>query len=174
MCLFKLLTAILQIADKRSNEYFSFGENVMKKKTVLITIISIFLIIAVFFTINQKSGPSYLGIIMSIWDISLPTNCKEIYQTDDGASFLGDGLRYHVFKYETGIAFNELIPEEKISEDDTERILGILSYLHVEKEFYLDFNDITFGTEQKQTDNSKLYLCYSMPQKILYVIEDIH
>jgi len=146
----------------------------MKKKAVLIAVLSLILLIAVILVINRESSPSYLRIIELNWNISFPINCEEIYQIDSGASFHGDGLRYHVFKYDADITLNDFIPEQEISEDNIERISNVLSSLHVKNEFYPDFNNITLGTVQKQSDNSKLYLCYTMSQRTLYVIEDIY
>lgn len=46
--------------------------------------------------------PSYSAAIEANWGISLPWQAKmqEVYAKDTGASFHGDGLRYHVFEYE--------------------------------------------------------------------------
>ncbi len=143
----------------------------MKKKAVIITIVSVFLLIAVILLVNRNHD---LRIIYLNWNITFPTNCKELYQIDSGASFLGDGQRYHVFKYDTNITLNDFISEQIISESDKERILDILSALNVKKDFYPYFGNITYATMQKQNDHSTLYLCYSMSQRTLYVIEDIY
>ncbi|MBQ6865080.1 MAG: hypothetical protein IJO14_12690 [Clostridia bacterium] len=56
-----------------------------------------------------KLFPSYASVIKSNWDISLPIKAvlTETYEKDSGASFHGDGVRYHVFsyKYEEIIVF---------------------------------------------------------------------
>jgi len=88
----------------------------MKKKVVLIVVVSIFLLITAILLIDKIYGPSYLRIIDMSWDILLPANCEEIYQIDSGADFHGDGQRYHVYKYDTDIAKNNLLPEQSISE----------------------------------------------------------
>ena len=141
------------------------------KTVFLITILSILLILAVLFAIGL--GESYLKIVKENWDISLPTNCKEIYQAESEADFHGDGFRYHVFQYKTDITLNGLVPEQDFSKADTGSISWILSQLHVEKEHYPDFNHITFSAVKKHSDNSKLYLCYSS-QRVLYVIEEFY
>ena len=48
-----------------------------------------------------KLFPSYASTIKSNWDISLPIKAvlTETYEKDSGASFHGDGVRYHVFSY---------------------------------------------------------------------------
>lgn len=146
----------------------------MKKKVVFIAILSIFLLTAVILGIDQNSSPSYLRIIDMNWSISLPVNCKEIYQIDSGADFHGDGQRYHVFKYDTDITQNDLLPEQRISKNDKKRISDILSALKVKNEFYPDFSTITHEITQKHIDNSHLYLCYSKTLRVLYVIEDFY
>lgn len=147
------------------------GKNGMKgKKGTFITVISLFLIIAVPFAIVLCSGTSYLKIVKMNWDISLPANGKEIYQAESGASSHGDGLRYHVFQYKTDLTLKGLVPGQDFSQADTGKISWILSQLHVKKEYYPDFNHITFSAVQRHSDSSQLYLCCS-PQKTLYVIE---
>ena len=150
-------------------------DNVMKKKTIIIVIISIFLLIAAISFIKQiKSGTSYLNTIKLNWNISLPNNCKEIYHVDSGASFHGDGERYHVFRYDADITLDAPISKLKASVYDRESVLNILSKLKAEKEFYPDFDSITHGVVLKQNDTSTLYLYYSTLQRILYVTEDFY
>lgn len=51
----------------------------------------------------------YGEIIRANWDLALPSGYTELYQTDTGESFLGDGVRYHVFGYEDGSALEEAV-----------------------------------------------------------------
>ena len=39
-------------------------------------------------------------VIYENWHVSLPEGGKEIYYTDSGANFHGDGQRYSVYKYD--------------------------------------------------------------------------
>ena len=70
----------------------------MKKKAVLTVTILMVLIVVVGIT---RLFPSYASTIKSNWDISLPIKAvlTETYEKDSGASFHGDGIRYHVFSY---------------------------------------------------------------------------
>ncbi len=47
-------------------------------------------------------APDYGRALEFNWDISLPAAARfrQIYQKDSGASFHGDGIRYHVFSYQ--------------------------------------------------------------------------
>lgn len=58
---------------------------------MIIILISVFLYI-------QINKP-YTEIININWSIKLPNSYKEIYSIDSGASFHGDGERYHIFEY---------------------------------------------------------------------------
>ena len=47
---------------------------------------------------------SYASTIEKNWGLRLPDGYREVYSADTGASFHGDGVRYHVFQYEEGAA----------------------------------------------------------------------
>ena len=70
----------------------------MKKKAI-ITVVACIILIAVLSIL--KLFPSYASTIKSNWDISLSIKAvlTETYEKDSGASFHGDGVRYHVFSY---------------------------------------------------------------------------
>ena len=46
----------------------------------------------------------YTDVLEKNWDLSLPSSDGAVYETDSGASFLGDGYRYHVLEYADGDA----------------------------------------------------------------------
>lgn len=70
----------------------------MKKKAILSAAILIILIVVIGIS---RLFPSYASTIKSNWGISLPIKAvlTETYEKDSGASFHGDGIRYHVFSY---------------------------------------------------------------------------
>ena len=70
----------------------------MKKRTLTIAVILIVILTCIGIL---KLFPSYASTIKSNWDISLPIKAvlTETYEKDSGASFHGDGVRYHVFSY---------------------------------------------------------------------------
>jgi len=63
----------------------------MAKKYILLLL---FIIITYINTIGN-----YGFIINLTWNIGLPNADKNIYHTDSGPSFLGDGIRYSILKY---------------------------------------------------------------------------
>ena len=70
----------------------------MKKRDLAIATILIVILTGIGIL---KLFPSYASTIKSNWDISLPIKAvlTETYEKDSGASFHGDGVRYHVFSY---------------------------------------------------------------------------
>lgn len=145
----------------------------MKKSIAIIIILGICAILGlIYFVFWHKSDPSYLKVVEKNWNISLPRGCALLYKSDSGPSFHGDGERYHVFKYEDDVIWNEPFYELRVTENDEERILEIIDNLNINKEFYPDFENINYGLIKKK-GMSTLYVCYSL-HKMLYVIEDIY
>ncbi|MGG7078388.1 hypothetical protein [Clostridium sardiniense] len=124
-----------------------------------------------------KKHNIYSNIIESSWGIELSKNYDELYATDSGESFLGDGQRYHVFKFKDTEDLN--IDKRLSLKNDKDEILEanieeILKNLSVAKENYPDFNkeySYYFKTEE---DSSKLYMVNFKDSNTLYVVEDIY
>lgn len=68
------------------------------KKWILIAVL---LCITVSAVVLIAGANSYSPVLQANWGFSLPAKarCAEVYKTDSGPSFHGDGLRYHVFSY---------------------------------------------------------------------------
>ena len=71
----------------------------------------------------------YTEIIQLNWDIKLPKPCKEIYAVDSGASFHGDGERYHIFEYKNEDDINLSLNWENSKNIEIE--LAIKKYLTI-------------------------------------------
>ena len=56
------------------------------------------------------SFTDYSRILHVNWGFTWPTaaHCSEIYQKDSGASFQGDGIRYHVFSCKESTSIDQL------------------------------------------------------------------
>lgn len=69
-----------------------------KKRVLVIALVCVLLLSGV---AGWKNISDYSRIMENNWGISLPWKSlyKEIYEKDAGASFHGDGVRYHVFSY---------------------------------------------------------------------------
>ncbi|MFW2488576.1 hypothetical protein ACN077_08350 [Clostridium chromiireducens] len=131
------------------------------------------LVIAVFLYVQINKA--YTKIIDINWSISLPTSYKEIYSIDSGASFHGDGERYHIFQYAKESDINQSVNWKNNKDEYIEtEIDKVLSSLNVRKEnmpnFQSNYKYYTIGKD----DNSKIYLIFTTDSKKLYVVEDIY
>ena len=145
-------------------------------KKLLILLGSILLVIAllIVFLYVQITKP-YSEIINMNWSIKLPTSYKEIYSVDSGASFHGDGERYHVFEYKNeediNLSLNWKNNKNVAIESSTEKVLNTLN---ISKEEMPNFeSEYKHYTKEKEDDSSKIYLIFFTDTKKLYVIEDI-
>lgn len=70
----------------------------MKKKRIVAVLLCVVLIAGI---VGWGVMTNYSRVLNANWGISLPFKalCTEIYEKDSGASFHGDGIRYHVFSY---------------------------------------------------------------------------
>lgn len=67
----------------------------MKKLLGFVLLLVVVIVAFVYVKINKP----YSDIINMNWSIKLSNSYKEIYSKDSGASFHGDGDRYHIFQY---------------------------------------------------------------------------
>ena len=122
--------------------------------------------------------PSYSSVMKKNWGISLPTKalCKEIYEKDTGASFHGDGIRYHVFSYEYE-DYIDLMFAWRHQEDATifhasysEAAEEWLEEISVPEEYYPDYEKCLYWYKA-QDDNSELVIFWSTEENRLYILE---
>lgn len=122
--------------------------------------------------------PSYSSVLKTNWGISLPIKalCKEIYEKDNGASFHGDGIRYHVFSYEYE-DYIDLMFAWRHQEDATifhasysEAAEEWLEEISVPEEYYPDYGEC-FYWYKAQDDNSELIIFWDNDKNWLYVLE---
>lgn len=119
----------------------------------------------------------YGEIIRANWDLALPPDYTELYQTDTGESFLGDGVRYHVFGYEDGSALEEAVSwqEEPLptrySESQTDAAAEFLEKLDVPSEWNIPGGDCRYSTMEKD-DGSELLLFWHLTDNRLYIVEN--
>lgn len=119
----------------------------------------------------------YGKIIEKNWDITLPKGYEEIVSVDSGASFQGDGERYHVFKYKEELKKEEIqrfsSRENSVVEDEVKKILNSLQVSNEERP---DFSKTYYWYTQSGDDDSrdKLYLIYFNEDNLLYVVEEFY
>ena len=148
----------------------------MKKKAVLTVTILMVLIVVVGIT---RLFPSYASTIKSNWDISLPIKAvlTETYEKDSGASFHGDGIRYHVFSYKyedyIDLMFAWTPNEHKTNFYPTTREAAEvwLNEIDVPADERPDYSKCYFWSKS-QEDNSEIIFLWDNELNKLYIIEN--
>jgi len=148
----------------------------MKKKIILTTGILIILIIVIGIS---RLFPSYASIIKSNWGISLPIKAvlTETYEKDSGASFHGDGVRYHVFSYKyedyIDLMFAWTPNEHKTNYYSTtnEAAEAWLDEIDVPSDKRPDYSNCC-SWNKSQNDNSEIIIFRNNELNKLYIVEN--
>ncbi|MEG2016949.1 MAG: hypothetical protein RR128_00655 [Clostridium sp.] len=147
-----------------------------KRNIVLIlsTFVLVLFIIVVGILELIFSGNRYAEIPKENWDISLPKGYEQIYEKDSEPSFLGDGERYHIFRYKHAERVNHYIDwkdkKNILLEDEVSKVL---SNLNLEEEYYPDFKQDYKYYFTNSDDSSKIYIIFVESESKIYVVEDI-
>lgn len=153
------------------------GEKMRKNKITLsnklIIILIVLLIIVGLFIYNFiKETNTYSNIIKSNWKIELSSSYKEIYSSDSGPSFLGDGYRYHIFEYKTSNDIKNFLDWKTYKNPSMELdINNILSELKVPNEYLPSFEYEYKHFLKTEDDYSKLYIIFNENKNRIYVVE---
>lgn len=148
----------------------------MKKRALTIAVILIVILTGIGIL---KLFPSYASTIKSNWDISLPIKAvlTETYEKDSGASFHGDGVRYHVFSYKyedyIDLMFAWTPNEHKTNFYPTTREAteAWLDEIDVPADERPDYSKC-YSWSKSQDDNSEIiFLCDNELNK-LYIVEN--
>lgn len=154
----------------------------MKKRrnhiTAGIIITSIVLIITVLIIIVNCYLSDYLNIFELNWNRSIPkeVGLTEVYAADSGASFHGDGIRYHVYSYRqeepVHQSFNR--KEEDIEPDFYESLTDAaedwLDSINIPEEKRPAYNECYY-TYFVQDDNSELIIFWNRIIQKIYIVE---
>ena len=148
----------------------------MKKKLIILFSTLVVLGVAFFSIWNLSSD--YSKILQANWDFEIPNEAKysQSYTKDSGTSFNGDGIRYHIFKYENEEYIENLfawMSEEKATIFNTsfsEATTSWLKEIEVPVEYHPNFTNCLYWY-QAQEDNSELIVCWDKDTKSLYIIE---
>lgn len=139
------------------------------KKLLVAALLSSFLLISCSWSFNE--------VMEKNWEVRIPSGYKEMFSTNSGPSFHGDGWRYNVFHYKEDLNVEEL--ERFAIEKNTEienSIEDILNILDVPVEERPDFaqNYYWYSKRGDRDSRNKLYLIYFDEINMLYVIQDIY
>lgn len=122
----------------------------------------------------QIPETSYADIIHINWSIDISKDYKEIYSTDSGASFHGDGERYNVLQYKNSndVLLSENFTNSKNTDMEFE-VWEILGHLDIPKEYLPDFQNSYQYFATTKEDHSRIYFIFVPDTKKLYVVEMI-
>lgn len=153
----------------------------MKKKTkVVISIISIVIIaviIGLYCVWNHRSD--YSAILKFNWGVELPSKSDytEVYSKDSGASFHGDGIRYHIFSYEEDEPIGEMLDWSNAEEEKTifsasyeAAVTEWLNGIDVSAEKLPDYSECLYWYES-QYDRSEIVVMWDSSKNRVYIAE---
>ena len=150
----------------------------MKKKIVIVFIvIFVIIVFSLLGIIRYNSLSNYSNVLKVNWSIELPKNSiKEIYSSDEGESFNGDGIRYHIFSYKNENKIEKLFKwsiEEKETifyQSYSESVNNWLNKIKVSKENYPNYSNCKYWYK-KQDDNSEIIILWNSKENKLYIVE---
>ena len=120
----------------------------------------------------QTAG-DYMRTVNLNWELDLPTSQGCLYETDSGASFHGDGERYHVLEYAGDGRLEHALAEQATPLPSAENpVTEILDDLSVPVDQRPDFADCgVFTADHPSDDRNRLYLLVNSAGTRLYVVE---
>ena len=108
----------------------------------------------------------YTRLIRLNWELDLPASESCLYETDSGASFGGDGERYHVLAYVDDSGLEEALEREaEPLAPAEEAVTAILDGLSVPAD------QRRFTAAHPTDDRNRLYLLVNSAGTRLYVVE---
>lgn len=115
----------------------------------------------------------YTSAIYTNWSIQLPSSYTEVYSTDDGQSFNGDGRRYHVFQYEDiNDIENSLDWKTNKNTIIENQVIEIMNNLDIDDMYLLNFDQTYKYVEKYDGDGSSLFLI--LVEDMLYIVEEFY
>ena len=142
----------------------------MKKRIVYIGVVGCVIILL---SACAYSIQDYTSAINTNWSIQLPSSYTEVYSTNDGQSFNGDGRRYHVFQYEEiNDIENSLDWKTNKNTIVENQVIEIMSNLDIDDMYLLNFDQTYKYVEKYGGDGSSLFLI--LIEDMLYVVEEFY
>lgn len=148
----------------------------MKRKHILLTGLVCLLLLAGF--LGWQLLSSYTLAIRLNWGISIPflARTAPYYEKDSGPSFLGDGIRYHVFSYQYEDFIDQMfawagVDRETIYYDSlTQAAETWLDEIEVPSEYRPDY-DACSSWYRAKSDNSEIIFYWDAERNLLYCLE---
>lgn len=144
----------------------------LNKKIVIVVISILLMVMACKIVYNPITS------INIHWNLKLPIPDKNLYFYDSGTSFFGDGYTYMVVKYtakrKQKAVLNNINWNSTISKEELFKIDELFNKFEIEEKYNLSLNENNLYFHLIDDDKwSKIYLIYSVEEKIMYILEDI-
>ena len=120
---------------------------------------------------------SFAETLKANWDLTIPSGYTILYETDTGASFHGDGVRYDVLEYEDDSALEDLVDwrEEQLptryADSETQAAAECLKRLDVPAEWEIPDGDCRYCCITK--DYCEMILLWHTPDQRLYLVQNL-
>ena len=114
------------------------------------------------------TAAGYGDTVYRNWGVTLPGGYQQVYAADTGASFHGDGLRYHVLHYPSGAALADLVDWREAG--DTGGAVEVLDRLSVPASEWPDLSQCLLWYA-RQEDNSRIWLFWDEGAATVYIVE---
>jgi len=149
-----------------------------KKKALVLLVVASLLALVISITLYWCYFSDYSNVLKINWGFSLPQeSCYlNIYSQSSGASFTGDGIRYHVFSCENIDSIDkmfvwQLTEQETIYHSSYSTAVDEwLDKINVPPRERPDYGDCSYWY-QSQDDNSEIIIFWNIDQGKLYVVE---
>ena len=115
---------------------------------------------------NMTAG--YGDAVYRNWEVELPGGYQQVYAVDDGPSFNGDGMRYHVLYYPAGVDLEDLL--DWTEDGDTGGAVEVLDELDVPASERPDLSQCLLWYA-RQEDRSRIWLLWDREAATVYIVE---
>ena len=152
----------------------------MKNKKIVIILAIALIVTAVFSRLGYAWNHfnDYSTTLNANWGFTLPSKShySEVYSKDSGASFHGDGIRYHIFSYKEVISISEMFDwsdtEEKtiFNSSYQDAVTEWLNSINVPAEELPNYSECLYWYES-QDDNSEIIVLWDSSRNSIYIAE---
>lgn len=145
----------------------------LKQGIFNIMAIIVLLIIIILIIVNLTGINKYTFALKQNWNINLPINYEKIYEKEGSANILGEGYRYHIFKYKSSKKLENSLKWVTKTDLYENNIMDILKELGADEKYYPEFDAYKYYTTTN-SDNSRLYIIWNTNSNLVYIIEDMN
>lgn len=145
----------------------------IKRVIIVLSILIVLLMLTGGVCFYNRYTHTFSEVVKSNWNIELPENYHEIYKTNDGISFNGDGIRYHVLQYDNLEAIKEMVNWQStdVVRIDS-KVKMLLKNLDIPSEYEINWQDEYKYYYKAQEDLSIIYFILVEDLGRVYIIEN--